>query len=247
MPEVSAEIQTDARGGAGVTGRLALLVVLGGVLFWGLMGVSMMLYPGGHSGDLQAPGHSFLYNYWCDLLGARSRSGQANPVGAPLASAGFVCFSVVFAAFVLLACRVLAQPSNLFRCGAVLGGLGALGALLVGTTPDRWWPAGHAGLVSVSGGLGVLATTLMMPGLWCRPRSGLRALVRLERALGALALAFSAWNLFQYVREAFFAASAFVWLAGVQKSASICLMGWMMVTALANLRKVREFPLVSRS
>ncbi len=54
----------------------------------------------------------------------------------------------------------------------------------------------------------------------------------LERAAGAAALGFAAFNLLQFVREEFWGADGFLWLAGVQKLASIFLMAWMTAISL---------------
>jgi len=61
------------------TNRIWLLSpFLGIALFILLYLIAALLYPGGYDYDKMAPGFSWRYNYWCELLAEKAQNGAAN-------------------------------------------------------------------------------------------------------------------------------------------------------------------------
>jgi hypothetical protein len=60
--------------------------------------ISAFLYPGGSHHDSQAPGFSWVHNYWCNLLNERSLNGQHND-GRPVAIAAFAVLGLTLVSF----------------------------------------------------------------------------------------------------------------------------------------------------
>ncbi|GAA4343042.1 hypothetical protein [Flaviaesturariibacter amylovorans] len=57
---------------------LRLPVVAGCLLYVLLYGLATLRYPGGTHADPQAPGFSWMQNYWCNLLDATALNGAPN-------------------------------------------------------------------------------------------------------------------------------------------------------------------------
>jgi hypothetical protein len=110
-------------------------VLLASAIGAGLIGAAMYLYPGGSSIDRHRVGHSFWFNFLCDLTGETAINGASNRPGSSLARAGMGSFAVALGAFWMI------LPS-LFRRGRrraavvvrVAGGISALGLLAVPVT-----------------------------------------------------------------------------------------------------------------
>jgi hypothetical protein len=66
-----------------------------------LLALAMRVYPGGTELDRNCVGHSFWFNFLCDLTGERALNGAANN-GHSLARAAMVAFSVGLCAFWLI-------------------------------------------------------------------------------------------------------------------------------------------------
>jgi hypothetical protein len=117
-------------------GALAVLLSILSAMI--LLGVAMARYPGGTALDPAAAGHSFWFNFLCDLTNPVAVNGQSNRVGSGFARAAMIALSTA------LGCFWLILPA-LFRARPRLG-----------------LPIRTAGLLSVAGLVAVpLADGLM--------------------------------------------------------------------------------------
>ena len=81
---------------------LALAVVPPLLAFVGLTGFAMASYPGGTWEERQAPGHSQVRNFLCDLTRPVALNGAPNAAGAQAADLGLMAFVIALAPFFLI-------------------------------------------------------------------------------------------------------------------------------------------------
>ena len=136
---------------ATLTGAVALLIA------------AMALYPGGTALDHHHPGHSFWFNFLCDLTGPVALNGQPNPVGAVVGQLAMAALAMTLATFWLTlplmfrGRRILGLSIRGAGCASTLGfavvpfASGTLHALAVFVAVV---PAVVAGALGVVGWLG---------------------------------------------------------------------------------------------
>jgi hypothetical protein len=117
-----------------------------------LLALAMHRYPGGTELDSHSVGHSFWFNFLCDLTGDRALSGASNG-GSAFARAAMVAFSIGMGAFWLI---LPAEFPGHRAIGAIVrlsGAISVLGFLAVPVAPG----ALHAVAVFAAAVPGVLA------------------------------------------------------------------------------------------
>ena len=67
-----------------------------------LLIVAMALYPGGTALDHHHPGHSFWFNFLCDLTAPVALNGKSNRLGAIVAQAAMAAFALALGTFWLI-------------------------------------------------------------------------------------------------------------------------------------------------
>ncbi|MBL7767014.1 MAG: hypothetical protein JNJ58_13010 [Chitinophagaceae bacterium] len=75
-----------------------LIPAMGSVLFILFYVVATFFYPGGSQADRNAPGFSWINNYWCNLLNEYAMNGEPNPA-KPIALTGMFVLCLSLAAF----------------------------------------------------------------------------------------------------------------------------------------------------
>ncbi|MFT3677732.1 MAG: hypothetical protein QM781_17705 [Chitinophagaceae bacterium] len=78
-----------------------LTPLFGTILFAVLYLLAAYFYPGGSQADANAPGFSWINNYWCNLLNEKAINGQVNPA-RPIALLAMIVLSSTLSAFWLL-------------------------------------------------------------------------------------------------------------------------------------------------
>ena len=115
-----------------------------------LLALAMYVYPGGTELDRHCVGHSFWFNFLCDLMGERALNGSFNP-GHSLARAAMAAFSVGLCAFWLI------LPAEFARHRATAATIRVAGAISV---------AGFLAVPIASGPLHAIAVfTAAVPGV----------------------------------------------------------------------------------
>lgn len=167
---------------------LALLALSATLLF-----IAMFAYPGGHLGDVDAPGFDPFRNYFCDLISPRAHNGGDNTFGMLCARTGMIVTGLAMLPLWLQ--FPLPNPpraTTLLRHG---GWLTTLALPAVAWTPSGDWPYWHSLAIlcaGVPGGitLGVAAWSI------CRRRDHSRGLFVLTIALALVGASVGAlWSL----------------------------------------------------
>lgn len=203
-------------------------------LFCVAMGGAAWSYAGGSWLHPQASGHSFLENFWCDLLREPAHNGRPNARSVTLATIGFVALGAALWSFWRESAGLLPQGRRRFV--SVAGPLSALATVLVALVPSDRFPALHAPAVLAAGGLGFACGCVC--AAW--------ALSRYRRqpawALWSLLLvAAAAVNLVLYVQVAYFRAPSSIVLPTAQKLATLALVAWM-IAGLSAVNASRPKP-----
>jgi hypothetical protein len=85
---------------------LAIVSIVGTLVFMALVGLAMSLYPGGTWYDRRAVGHSFTHNFLCDLMQTRAVNGVENPLGSVVTQVAMVIILIALAAFFVQVARL---------------------------------------------------------------------------------------------------------------------------------------------
>jgi hypothetical protein len=133
--------------------RVGAVVVLAmGVVGSTLLALAMSRYPGGTELDRSCAGHSFWFNFLCDITGERALNGVVNP-GSGFARAGMAAFSVGLGAFWLILPAEFPGHRALAVTVRLAGAISVLGFLSVPFADGPW----HAVAVFAAAVPGVLA------------------------------------------------------------------------------------------
>ena len=136
--------------------RLGALVVLA-MMVTGVtsLALAMHRYPGGTELDGHTVGHSFWFNFLCDLTGDRALNGASN-AARDFARAAMAAFGVGLGAFWLILPAEFPGHRVLATCVRVGGTISVLGFLAVPVAPGPW----HALAVFAAAVPGVIAAVL---------------------------------------------------------------------------------------
>jgi hypothetical protein len=149
--------------------RAASLTMLGAIaLGLLLLGLAMWAYPGGTALDPTALGHSFWFNFLCDLTGDVAVNAVANPLGAALARVAMLALAVALGCFWIVAPLSFADGRAFARSITTFGLLAMVGVLFVPVAPG--W--GHVFVVLAAAVSGLVASILALIGSvrWSRSR-----------------------------------------------------------------------------
>jgi hypothetical protein len=212
------------------TARSSLLLtraVEGGVLgFVILVALAMLAYPGGTFFDATQPGHSFWHNFLCDLIQARSLSGEPNALGARLAASGMLALVCSMVAFVGLVPALVTVRGGLMRALFAVGAVACVLTALVPLLPSDRFGGLHAAAVLGAGIPVDLALIALSVALY-------RA-THMPRFIGALSLMLSAVvsaSLALYVREVLLDATALPIVPVLSRLANLLLLVWLVSLA----------------
>jgi hypothetical protein len=135
---------------------------LGGTIVLAMMVVGITLlvlavhrYPGGTEIDRHCVGHSFWFNFLCDLTGERALNGEPNG-GHVFARAAMLAFSLGLGAFWLILPAELGGHRGVAAVVRVGGAVSVLGFLSVPIAPGPW----HAVAVFMAAIPGVAAAAV---------------------------------------------------------------------------------------
>lgn len=223
-----AELRAAAVGAADVLARtvaLANLATIAAGLV--LLGTAMLLYPGGNAIDPAASGHSFWFNFLCDLTSTTARDGRPNHLGAGFAKAAMLAFAIALACFWSL------LPATLRVGGARATAIRALGALSVAGLVVAPLTAGSTHAVAI---LGASAPAL---------GAGLLGLVSLVKASRRLAAGMACATVAASAIDAVLYARSYLTHPRVvppalplfQRIAFLLMLTWMAATAWQVLRR----------
>jgi hypothetical protein len=136
--------------------RLGAAIVLAAIVVGGtLLVLAMGRYPGGTELDRHTAGHSFWFNFLCDLTSDRAINGAPNGGGA-FARAAMAVFSVGMGAFWLILPAEFPRHRTIGAIVRVSGAVSALGFLAVPAAAGPWHPVA----VFAAAVFGVLAAAL---------------------------------------------------------------------------------------
>ena len=199
-------------------GRLVRVApVLGVGLFFSLYTIAALSYPGGSYRDPNAPGFSFFYNYWCDLLHTIAKNGAPNP-GHRFGLAALLVIVPTLGAFWHVVALHYESERRLVLATRSFGYASALLTLVL-VTPL------HDRAVELGGGLGLVAFGAALAGL---KKAG-----HLRLALGgAAAVLLSLVCLFIWRTRV-----GIVLLAPLQKVAFAAFLGWVVVASLSRFSR----------
>jgi hypothetical protein len=146
------ELRADARPAAAVAFTILVAIAAGLVL----LGTAIHLYPGGNAIDHSARGHSFWFNFLCDLTARTARDGRPNHLGAGLAKGAMLAFATALACFWSLLSATL-RPGRA-RAAAIraLGALSVAGLVVAPLTAGRMHAVAILGASAAALGAGLL-------------------------------------------------------------------------------------------
>lgn len=189
--------------------------------------LAMQRYPGGTELDRHTVGHSFWFNFLCDLTAERAFNGAANP-GRDFGRAAMAAFSIGLGAFWLILPAEFPGHRALAAIVRVGGAISVLGFLAVPIVARAPW---HALAVFAAAVPGVLAATV---GVAATVRY-VRDKLLLSAAVGSIVAATLSSILYaQRVMDGFHSCPPA--LPGVQRLTLLFVLAWAAITALRALR-----------
>ena len=198
------------------------------VVFAGLYAGAAIAYPGGTWEEPTRVGHSFLFNYYCDLMRPVALNGQPNPLGSVLAEWGQLVFALALGPFFLVAPRVFPERLRLARVVRVLGVVASLAGVGVVLMPSwRFGQTVHGIMLLVCAVPAVTALVCVMIGTWRVPT--LRGLAGALVVTVLLTIAI-------FVRQMMIGAETSPGLAPLQRIDFALALAWMTTTALRTAR-----------
>jgi hypothetical protein len=209
-------------------------------LFCVAQGGAMWTYAGGSWLHPHAPSHSFLENFWCDLLRDPAHNGKPNGLSSWLASLGFVAMAVALASFWLELAWLL--PSGKGRFVRLAGPASAVATAAVALVPSDRFPIIHAPAVLTAGGLGFVCGCVCSAWALAQRRASPIFALSSSLLMGAAAV-----NLVLYVRVAYFGGANTIALPAVQKLATVALVAWMLTGLWLSVCRARPRALSSGS
>lgn len=136
-----------------------LTPIFGTILFAILYIIATLYYPGGSQFDVNALGFSWANNYWCNLLNEKAINGQPN-AAQPIALTAMSILSLALIFFWLFVPKYFKLNKNYKRTIQLCGTLAMIIGSLLFTNFD------HDFITNIASLLGLIATTLMLIGLY---------------------------------------------------------------------------------
>jgi hypothetical protein len=209
---------------AAAVGSAAILAATGVGLV--LLAVAMRVYPGGSAIDRAAAGHSFWFNFLCDLTADVAGNGRPNHPGATFAWTALLAFSVALGCFWMILPAAFAGLPSIGTWIRILGGLSVAGLLAVPLTAG----GAHVAAVFTSSIPALGAGVLGIVGGLRASRLGLAAMACATVAASAIDSLLYAWSYLAQPRVPLPALPLF------QRIAFLLMIGWMGATAIGTLR-----------
>jgi len=224
--------------------RRLVAISVGGTIFFVLtMVIASTLYPGGTWLDRSAEGHSFLGNYFCDLMQHRAMNGQSSELGSLFARVGSVAMFAALGSFVVQVANMEQPPTLRARITRRAGLTGAILACSVPLLTSDHFRTAHV-IAVVGSFLPALASTIAAFGICLRsPRS--TALIK-ATALLTLVIGGIDGLLYAFVYGLYglgFHLPADVnrlinhLLPAFQRMASLFLLAWVLAVSLSTARR----------
>ncbi len=211
------------------TAAFAVPVLL--ALFVCLYAAAAVAYPGGTWEDPSTVGHSFLFNYYCDLMRPTALNGQPNPLGSQLAELGQLVFALSLGPFFFVAPGVFDVRPRLTRGVRALGLVACVAGIGVVLMPSwRFGQTVHGVMLLLCGIPAVAALVCVMIGTWRVP-----ALRVLSAALVVTMLA----TIGIFVRQMALGVESSPGLAPLQRIDFALALTWMTLTSLRSERARR--------
>jgi hypothetical protein len=196
--------------------------------FVGLYVGAAVAYPGGTWEQPARVGHSFLFNYYCDLMRPVALNGQPNPVGSVLAELGQLTFALALGPFFQLAPRAFERRRGLSKAVRGLGAVACVAGIGVVLLPSWRFGQGVHGVMLLSCGLPAIAALIcVMIGTW--------SIARLRTLALALA-AFLVLTVAIFVRQLLAGTETTLGLAPLQCVDFALALAWMLLTVRAAAR-----------
>jgi len=192
-------------------------------LFVLLIALAMSAYPGGTAWDPTTHGHTFWFNYLCDLARATALNGEPNSLGAKLAQAALLALCAGAMAFWWLLPRLFAKRRALARAVRILGVVSFAGMFAVALLPSDRFSALHPFLLALAGGPGLAAAACAVVGLFARER--------IAGIFGASALVTSAIDFALYAHQLAENGPGPMAVVVMERIALIAILAWMCVVA----------------
>jgi len=222
-----------------------------------LYAAAALAYPGGTWEDPSTVGHSFFFNYYCDLMRPTALNGQPNPLGARLAELGQLVFALALGPFFFVAPAIfemrpisgrplsgpgpsarrdaIASPltsgRRLGRAVRVLGAVACVAGVGVVFMPSwRFGQTVHGIMLLLCGLPAIAALVCVMVGTWRVPAL---------RALAAALVVTMIATLAIFVRQMAIGVESSPGLAPLQRIDFGLALAWMTLTSLRSERARR--------
>jgi hypothetical protein len=193
------------------------------LIFVGFYAAAAVAYPGGTWEEPSRLGHSFLYNYYCDLMRPVALNGQPNPTGAMLAELGQLVLALALGPFFWVAPRVFPERPRLGRLVRVLGVIASAAGVGVVLMPSwRFGQTVHGIMLLVCAVPAVTGLVCVMVGTWTVP---------LLRGLGAALVVTMLMTIGIFVRQMMLGTETTFGLAPLQRIDFALALTWMTLTA----------------
>ncbi|MBL8953780.1 MAG: hypothetical protein JNK82_23595 [Myxococcaceae bacterium] len=193
------------------------------VVFVVLYAAAAVAYPGGTWEEPQRSGHSFFFNYYCDLMRPTALNGQPNPVGSQLAELGQLVLALSFGPFFWVAPALFDGRPKLTAAVRALGLVACVAGVGVVLMPSwRFGQTVHGIMLLLCGFPAVAALVCVMVGTWQVPTL---------RALAAALVVTMLATIGIFVRQMIIGVESSPGLAPLQRIDFALALGWMATTS----------------
>lgn len=224
--------------------RLVLVSLVGTACFIACSAVAISYYPGGTWFNRRAPGHSFAYNFLCDLMQVRALNGVENPIGSLVAQIGMVTMLAALAAFFV---QIARYGSKEARAPKITRRAGVFACALGCTVPivrADWFHEAHL-VVVVGSFLPALVATIAGMSVCLRSPGvsfWVKSLAILTLGLGAIDFTLyilgygMAWDIVPSFQVRLLNYS----LPVIQRAATLALLAWVLAVCFHTLSREKR-------
>ncbi len=221
--------------------RLVLACVAGTACFSASIAFAIAHYPGGTWSDPAAKGHSFAWNFLCDLMQTRALNGQDATIGSSVARFGTAAMFGALAAFFTLVARFESKASRAGWLTQRAGLVACTFGCLIPLAPSDRFRETHVATVLFAFAPALVATiaafVVCLRAPVSRPLRGLAAFTLTAGGLDGIAYAIAYAIAYSYVGTPKALPLINLALPLLQRAATLGLVAWVLAACMATTQR----------